>query len=86
MGKLSFLDVLVIRQSNDKFETTVYRKNTNMDIYLNWFSHAPNTSKRGTLKVLTNLVYTLCSMDYHLKEELRCLERVFVEGITILDG
>ena len=43
VGKLSFLDVLVIRQSNNKFETTVYCKNTNTDIYLNWLSHAPNT-------------------------------------------
>ena len=78
-GKLSFLDILVIRQKNNRFETTVYRKNTNTDIYLNWLSHAPNTWKRGTLKVLINRAYTLCSTDYHLKEELRYLEKVFVE-------
>ena len=57
----------------------MYRKNTNTDIYLNWLSHAPNTWKRGTLKVLINRTYTLCSTDYHLKEELRYLEKVFVE-------
>ena len=57
----------------------LYRKNTNTDIYLNWLSHAPNTWKRGTLKVLINRVYTLCSTNYHLKEELRYLEKVFVE-------
>ena len=77
-GKLSFLDILVIRQSNNKFETTVCRKNTTTDIYLNWFSNARNTWKRGTLKALINGAYTLCSMDYHLKEELRYLEKVFV--------
>ena len=33
--QLSFLVVLVIRQSNNKFGTTVYRKNTIADIYLN---------------------------------------------------
>ena len=70
VGKLSILDVLVIKQSNNKFETTAYRKNTNTDIYLNWFSHAPNTWKRGKLKVLINCTYTLRSTDYHLKEEL----------------
>ena len=75
VGKLSFLDILVIRQSNNKFQTPVYRKNTNTDTYLNWFSHAPNTWKRGTLKVLINRAYTLCSTDYHLKEELRYLEK-----------
>ena len=77
--KLFSLDVLVIRQSKNKFETTVYRKNTNADIYLNWFSHAPNTWKRGTLQVLINCPYTLCLTGYHLKEELHYLEIVFVE-------
>ena len=38
-----------------------------------------NTWKRGTLKVLINRIYTLCSTDYHLKEDLRYLEKVFVE-------
>ena len=46
--KLSFVDVLVIRQSNNKFETTVYHKETNTNIYLNWLSQVPNTWKRGT--------------------------------------
>ena len=46
--KLSFVDVLVIRQSNNKFETTVYYKKTNINIYLNWLSQLLNTWKRGT--------------------------------------
>ena len=46
--KLSFVDVLVIRQSNNKFETTVYHKKTNTNIYLNWLSQVPNTWKRRT--------------------------------------
>ena len=29
--------------------------------------------------MLINRAYTLCSTDYHLKEELRYLEKVFVE-------
>ena len=73
------LDVLVIRQNNDKFETTAYRKNTNTDIYLNWISHAPNIWKRGTLQVLINCPNILCSTGYHLKEELYYLEKVFAE-------
>ena len=47
--KLPFLDVLLIQRGN-KIETTVYRKSTNNDIYLNWGSFAPVTWKRGTLK------------------------------------
>ena len=39
-------------------------------------------AKEGHKKVLINRAYTLCSTDYHLKEELRCLEKVFVERIN----
>ena len=41
-GKLSFLDVLVIRKDYE-VETTVYRKRTNNDIYLHWQSLFPTT-------------------------------------------
>ena len=44
-SKISFLDVLVIRDSNNNINTTVYRKNTNNDIYLNWESFAPDKWK-----------------------------------------
>ena len=59
VDKLSFLDFLVIRQSNNKVETTVYRKNANKDIYLNWFSDAPNTWKRETLSVGKSCLYIM---------------------------
>ena len=75
-NKLPFLDVLLIRRGN-KIETTVYRKSTNNDIYLNWGSFAPVTWKRGTLKTLFNRAYIVCSTDYHLKEELEDLRYVF---------
>ena len=35
-SKNPILDVLVIRDSNNNINTTVYRKSTNNDIYLNW--------------------------------------------------
>ena len=41
-GKLPFLDVLVIRKDY-KVETTVYRKSTNNDIYLQWQFFSPTT-------------------------------------------
>ena len=47
-SKISFLDVLVIRDSSNNINTTVYRKSTNNDIYLNWESFAPGKWKRGT--------------------------------------
>ena len=48
-------------------------------VHLNWFSHASNTWKRGILKELINSAYGLFSTDYHLKEKLPYLEKVFVE-------
>ena len=47
-GKLPFLDVLLIGSTNN-IDTTVYRKPTNTDIYLNQNLHAPDTWQRGTL-------------------------------------
>ena len=44
-NKILFLDVLVIRKDNGNMETSVYRKATHTDVYLNWNAHAPNTWK-----------------------------------------
>ena len=43
--KILLLDVLVIRDSNNNVNTTVYQKSTNDDIYLNWESFAPDKWK-----------------------------------------
>ena len=39
--KITFLDVLIIRTRDNKLETTVFRKETNTDLYIPWNSHAP---------------------------------------------
>ena len=46
-SKISFLDVLVIRDSNNNINTTVYRKSANNNIYLNWKSFALDMWKWG---------------------------------------
>ena len=51
-NKLTFLDVMVIRNTNDTINTTVYRKSTNTDIYINWHSHSPLQWKKTTANVL----------------------------------
>ena len=43
-NQIPFLDVLLIRKV-EKISTTVYRKVTNTDIYINWKSFAPNNWK-----------------------------------------
>ena len=39
-SKLAFLDILLHRDGHDII-TTVYRKVTNNDVYLNWYSFCP---------------------------------------------
>ena len=55
----------------------MYLKSTNTDIYLDWLSFAPNTWKRGTLKVLIGRAFNICSTNYQLFNELKHLENVF---------
>ena len=76
-SKISFLDVLVIRDSSNNINTTVYRKSTNNDIYLNWESFAPDKWKRGTLKTLTKRAYDVCSNQELLQKELNYIGKVF---------
>ena len=44
-SKVSFSDVLVTLNSNNNINTTIYRKSTNNDIYLNWESFESNMRK-----------------------------------------
>ena len=68
-NQLAFLDVLLIR-NNTTIKTTVYRKSTNSDIYLNWKSFSPCSWKRGTSKTITRRAYLVCSTPDYLQEEL----------------
>ena len=68
-NKLAFLDVLLIR-NKDTIETTVSRKQTNGDIYLNWKSFSPTSWERGTLKTIIRRAYSIFSTPDYLQEEL----------------
>ena len=50
-SKISFLDVLLMR-CNGKLKTTVFRKETNNDIYFHLRSFAHITWKKGKLRTL----------------------------------
>ena len=50
-GKMSFLDVLLMR-CNRKLEANVFRQETNNTTYSYWRSFAPMTWKKGTLRTL----------------------------------
>ena len=76
--KISFLDVLLIRK-NDTLETTIYRKSTNNGVYLHWDSFAPKNWKRSTLRSILTRAYKICSTKELLDEELKRIEREFIE-------
>ena len=61
--KLPFLDVLLIKKGNNNI-TTVYRKATTNDIYLNWKSFAPTTWRY--IKDTSVTVHTLFVQVLHL--------------------
>ena len=70
-NKLAFLDVLLIR-NKDSIETTVYRKPTNSDIYLNWKSFS-----LGSWKAKIRRVCLICSKPDYLQKELDHIAYVF---------
>ena len=72
------MDILISRKRNN-ITTTVYRKSTCNDIYLNLNAFAPATWKRVTLKTLVERAYVICSTDQLLERELKYLEKAFHE-------
>ena len=78
-NSLPFLDVLVKRNDNDDIETSVYRKKTNTDIYMNWHSHAPTTWKIATLKSLIKRGFLISSKTETLNKELEHIKATFCD-------
>ena len=71
------MDVLIKRNTLDEIETSVYRKVTNTDIYMNWYSHAPSTWKIATLKSLVKRAFLLSSNTESLNSELEHIKNTF---------
>ena len=78
-NKISFLDVLVRKMEDGSLTTSVYRKSTNTDLYINWYSHSPTNWKVGTFTNLVRRAIGICSNEELLKMKLKHLETVFVE-------
>ena len=79
-----FLHILIITKFG-KIEITVYRKKTNTDLYMNWYSFAPKRWKWGTLKTLVRRAHINCSTEKHLKEELNHIRKIFYETNNYLN-
>ena len=68
-GALPFLDILIKPDQEGRLHTTVYRKPTHTDQYLNWDSLHPVSSKYSVVGTLHHRAKTICSNHQLLKDE-----------------
>ena len=78
-SKLPFLDLLVERKSN-KLKTTVYRKPTHSNRYLNFRSHHSFQDKKSVIRTLVHRAFTHCSDDNDRGKELTDLHNILVQN------
>ena len=69
-NKLTFLDLMIIRSTNDTINITVYRKPTNTYIYVNCHSHSLLQCKKTAVNVLIQRAIEICSDEKFLDKEL----------------
>ena len=68
-GSLPFLDILISADKDGRLETSVYRKPTHMNQYLQWDSHHPISSKYGVVGTLFHRAKTISSNNEGLQQE-----------------
>uniref|UniRef100_A0A5S6R594 Reverse transcriptase domain-containing protein n=1 Tax=Trichuris muris TaxID=70415 RepID=A0A5S6R594_TRIMR len=76
--RLAFLDALVIRQ-NGHLRTTVFRKPTNSDRYLNFFSNHPINVRKGIITGMIDRAINLCD-DETLVEEINHIRKTLLQN------
>ena len=73
-GSMPFLDILVIPEQDGSLSTTVYRKPTHTDLYLQWDSHHTVSAKYSVVGTLYNRAETICSSPHLLQQEQKHLQ------------
>ena len=79
-NKLAFLDVCVTRINKNKIETSVYRKATNTNIYINWCYYAPLNWKTGILRNVIKRAKLVSSTNLLFRNEMDYIRKVFTEN------
>ena len=81
-GQLAFLDVLVVRNEDGSFTTTVYRKPTHSDRYLHWTSNHHVKDKLSGIRTLVYLYHAThyCSTASLKMAELAHLRKTFADN------
>ena len=66
---MPFLDILVTTGRDGSLSTSVYRKPTHTDLYLQWDSHHTSTSKYSVIGTLQHRANTICSKPQLLQKD-----------------
>ena len=74
-GSLPFLDVLLSHESDGSIRSTVYRKPTHTDRYLNFSSHHPLAHKKSAITSLFSRATSLTSTPLDLPKEHKHITR-----------
>ena len=78
-GSMPFLDVLITPRKDGSLDTTVYRKPTHADLYLQWDSNHTLTSKYGVVGTLHHRAQLICSSPELLQQEEKHLHRALTK-------
>ena len=75
-GSMPFLDMMITPREDGRLSTTVYRKPTHTDLYLQWDSHHPISSKCSVVGTLHHRTKYICSSPHMLQQEEDHLSKV----------
>ena len=76
---MPFLDILIIPNEDGSLNTTVYRKPTHTDLYLQWASHCTIPPKYIVIGTLHHRAQTICSNPQLLQQEEDHLHRALTK-------
>ena len=70
-GSMPFLDILITPEEDGSLKTSVFRKKTHTDLYLQWDSHHTIPSKYSVAGTLFHRANTICSTPQLLQKRRR---------------
>ena len=79
-GSMPFLHTLVIPHLDGSFSTTVYRKPTHTNLYLQWDSHHTIAAKYSVVNTFHHRAKAVCSNSQLLEKEEDSLQGVLLEN------
>jgi len=78
-NQLPYLDILVSKVNN-KFETMIFRKNTNTGLYTKWNSLCPFKYKRNLVQCLLSRAYKICTSWQNIHNEFESITSMLLKN------